>query len=154
MKKLTMLVPVIALICTVMACEPSDEKIANDTPKIKTTETVLDDHLVTSEDKVFTIVEDQPQPPNGMAAFNEYVKDNLKYPEKARKMGIEGKVFVQFVVNKEGQLTDVVSVKGIGAGCDEEAVKVVKNSPSWKPGLQRGQKVAVRMILPVAFKLN
>ena len=69
-------------------------------------------------------------------------------------MGIEGKAFVQFVVDKDGTLTEVQAVKGIGAGCDEEAVRVIQGAPKWKPGKQRGRAVKVRMILPITFKLG
>ena len=100
------------------------------------------------------VVEDQPEPQGGMQAFYEYVGKNLKYPSQARRMGIEGKVFVQFVVNTDGTLTDVQAIKGIGAGCDDEAVRVVKTAPKWKPGKQRGKPVRVRMVLPITFKLG
>ena len=105
-------------------------------------------------EEIFTIVEDQPTPEGGMQAFYQYVQKNLKYPAQARRMGIEGKVFVQFVVDKDGSITDVKAVKGIGAGCDEEAVRVLQGSPKWKPGKQRGRPVKVRMILPITFKLG
>ena len=105
-------------------------------------------------DEVFTIVEDQPEPRGGMGAFYQYVNKNIKYPNQARRMNIEGKVFVQFVIDKEGNITEVQAVKGIGAGCDEEAVRVIQNAPKWKPGKQRGRPVKVRMILPITFKLG
>lgn len=105
-------------------------------------------------DEIFMVVEDQPEPQGGMQAFYEYVGKNLKYPSQARRMGVEGKVFVQFVVNTDGSLTDVQAIKGIGAGCDEAAVEVVKNAPKWKPGKQRGRAVRVRMVLPITFKLG
>lgn len=105
-------------------------------------------------DEVFTIVEDQPQFPGGMPAFYKFVGDNMKYPAQARRMGIEGRVFVQFVVDKDGTVTEVKSVKGIGAGCDEEAERVLRTSPKFKPGKQRGRSVKVRMVLPIIFKLN
>ena len=78
----------------------------------------------------------------------------MEYPAQARRMGVEGKVFVQFVVDKDGSLTDVKAVKGIGAGCDEEAVEIVKSAPKWKPGKQRGKAVRVRMIIPITFRLG
>lgn len=125
-----------------------------------TEETVIED-IVFEEapeeevaDEIFTIVEDQPQPQGGMQAFYKFVGKQMKYPNQARRMGIEGKVFVQFVVDKDGTITDVQAVKGIGAGCDEEAVRVIKSSPKWKPGKQRGRPVKVRMILPITFKLG
>ncbi len=105
-------------------------------------------------EEVFTIVEDQPEFPGGMPAFYKFVGDNMKYPAQARRMGIEGRVFVQFVVDKDGTVTEVTSVKGIGAGCDEEAERVLRMSPKFKPGKQRGRAVKVRMVLPIIFKLN
>ncbi len=105
-------------------------------------------------DEIFTIVEDQPTPPGGMGAFYKYVATTLRYPAQARRMGIEGKVFVQFVVDKDGSLTDVQAIKGIGAGCDEEAVRVISKAKRWSPGKQRGRPVKVRMILPITFKLG
>jgi protein TonB len=77
-----------------------------------------------------------------------------KYPAQARRMGIEGKVFVEFVINKDGSIVDVRAMKGIGAGCDELAVKVVQEAPKWKPGKQRGKPVRQKMVLPITFKLN
>lgn len=105
-------------------------------------------------DEIFMVVEDQPEPQGGMAAFYEYVGKNLKYPSQARRMGVEGKVFVQFVVDKDGSINDVQAIKGIGAGCDEEAVRVIKAAAKWKPGKQRGRPVKVRMVLPITFKLG
>jgi protein TonB len=105
-------------------------------------------------DEIFTIVEDQPEPPGGMAAFYQYIAKNMNYPAQARRMGVEGKVFVQFVVDKSGNITEVQAVKGIGAGCDEEAVRVISEAARWKPGKQRGRPVKVRMILPITFKLG
>ena len=104
-------------------------------------------------DEIFTIVEERPSPVGGMKAFYEFVSQNLKYPAMARRMGLEGRVFVQFVVEKDGSLTDIQVVKGIGGGCDEEAVRVLSMAPKWNPGKQRGRPVRVRMILPIMFQL-
>jgi protein TonB len=105
-------------------------------------------------DEIFTIVEESAAPKGGMAAFYKYVSDKMKYPPQARRMGIDGKVFVEFVINKDGSISDVRAVKGIGAGCDEEAVRVVQSAPSWTPGKQRGKPVKQRMVLPITFKLG
>jgi len=105
-------------------------------------------------DEIFTIVEESAAPKGGMAAFYKYVGDKMKYPPQARRMGIDGKVFVEFVINKDGSISDVKAVKGIGAGCDEEAVRVVQGAPSWTPGKQRGKPVKQRMVLPITFKLG
>ena len=104
-------------------------------------------------DEIFTIVEEQPSPVGGMKAFYDYVFDNLNYPPRAARMGIEGRVFVEFIVERDGSLTDVKVAKGIGGGCDEEAVRVISEAPKWNPGKQRGRAVRVRMIMPIVFKL-
>ncbi len=104
-------------------------------------------------EEVFLIVEEPPAPVGGMEAFYNYVNENIQYPRQARTMRIEGRVFVQFVVDKDGSITNVEVLKGIGGGCDEEAVRVVKNAPKWNPGKQRGRPVRVKMVLPITFKL-
>ncbi|MFY0607273.1 MAG: energy transducer TonB [Cyclobacteriaceae bacterium] len=140
--------------------EEIEEEIEVELDVEVTEETVIEDivfeEVVEEEevDEVFTIVEDQPEFPGGMAAFYKFVGDNMDYPSQARRMGIEGRVYVQFVVDKDGTVTEVKAVKGIGAGCDEEAEKVLKMSPKFKPGKQRGRSVKVRMVLPIIFKLS
>jgi periplasmic protein TonB len=105
-------------------------------------------------DQIFLVVEETAAPTGGMPAFYEFVGKKLKYPAQARRMGIEGKVFVEFVIERDGTITDVKAIKGIGAGCDEEAVRVLQSAPKWKPGKQRGKPVRQRMVLPIAFKLG
>ncbi len=125
-----------------------------------TEETVIEDVVFEeapeeeAADEIFQFVEDQPAPVGGMKAFYEYVGKQMKYPAQARRMNIEGKVYVTFVVDKDGSLSDVRVLKGIGGGCDEEAVRVIQQAPKWKPGKQRGRPVRVRMQLPIIFKLN
>ena len=104
-------------------------------------------------DDIFTIVEVRPEPVGGIKAFYTYVGDNLQYPARARRMYIEGRVFIEFVVERDGSLTDIKVAKGIGAGCDEEAVRVISQAPKWNPGKQRGRAVRVRMVMPIMFKL-
>ncbi|MEQ8239136.1 MAG: TonB family protein [Cyclobacteriaceae bacterium] len=104
--------------------------------------------------EVFTIVEEQPTFEGGMDPFYQYVASEIKYPEQARKMGVEGRVYVQFVVETDGSLSEVKTVKGIGSGCDAEAVRVVQNAPAFKPGSQRGKPVRVRMVMPIVFSLD
>ncbi len=103
---------------------------------------------------IHQIVEEMPSPKGGLAAFYTYLNKNLKYPAQARRMGIEGRVFMIFVVEKDGSLTDVSVLKGIGAGCDEESLRVLENAPKWNPGKQRGNPVRVRYNFPIVFKLN
>jgi protein TonB len=104
--------------------------------------------------QIFLVVEETALPIGGYPAFYEYVQKKLKYPAQARRMAVEGKVFVEFVIEKDGTITDVKAIKGIGAGCDEEAVRVLEAAPKWKPGKQRGKPVRQRMVLPIAFKLG
>jgi protein TonB len=110
--------------------------------------------VVEKVDEIFDVVETQPSPPGGMSAWNKYLSDNLKYPTQARRMGVEGSVIVVFVVNTDGSIQDVEVLRGIGGGCDEEAVRVVKGAPKWEPGKQRGRPVRTRMRLPIRFKLG
>lgn len=104
-------------------------------------------------EEIFLLVEDKPEPKGGIKAFYKYVADNIRYPREATENQVEGRVYVQFVVNSQGKISDVEAVKGIGAGCDEEAARIVNEAPDWNPGKQRGKPVSVRMILPITFKL-
>ncbi len=104
-------------------------------------------------DEIFIVVEESAVPKGGMTAFYQMASENLRYPAQARRMNVEGKVFVEFVVDKEGKITNVVLVKGIGAGCDEEAIRILKLSPDWQPAKQRGKPVKQRIVLPIFFKL-
>jgi protein TonB len=128
-----------------------DVEITEDT---KIEELIFEDNLEEDVDEVFNFVEKQPEPVGGLKAFYKYVSENLKYPAQARRAGIEGRVILRFIVDKDGTLTDVRCMKGIGAGCDEEAMNVVKNAPIWNPGKQRGKAVRVQMTLPIIFKLE
>lgn len=105
-------------------------------------------------DDIFTIVEDMPRFKGGMESFYAYMSSHLNYPPEARRGAIEGKVFVQFVIDEEGNLDDVTVVKGIGHQCDEAAIQAIKHSPKWKPGKQRGRPVKTRMIIPINFSLT
>lgn len=105
-------------------------------------------------EEIFQIVEDQPSFPGGIGEFYKYVSENIKYPATAQRLDISGRVFVRFVVEKDGKPSQVEVVKGIGAGCDEEAVRVIQNSPQWLPGKQRGQPVRVFMTVPIHFILK
>lgn len=106
------------------------------------------------EEQIFTIVEDDPEFPGGQGALMQYLQSNLKYPTMAREAGIQGTVFVTFVVERDGSITDVRVLRGVGGGLDEEAIRVVQNMPNWTPGRQRGQAVRVQFNLPIRFVLN
>ena len=100
------------------------------------------------------VVEEQPQFPGGEQARMQYLADNISYPQKAREEGIQGTVYVTFVVEKDGSIADVRILRGIGGGCDEEAMEVVENMPDWKPGKQDGEPVRTQFNMPIRFTLN
>lgn len=104
--------------------------------------------------EIYMVVEQQPEFPGGVKALNSYLSQNLKYPEHARKQQVEGKVFVQFVVTKTGEIADVSVLKGIGYGADAEAVRVVQQMPRWIPGKQDNTPINVRYNLPINFQLR
>ncbi len=112
------------------------------------------DEEVLDEAPIFTVVESMPEFPNGMKELYVYLGNNIKYPVMAKESGIQGKVYVTFVVEKNGSITDVKVLRGIGGGCDEEAIRVVAAMPKWKPGKQRGKPVRVQYNLPVRFTLQ
>lgn len=106
------------------------------------------------EDTVYQIVEQMPQYTGGEEAMMKYVSENIKYPQAAKDKNIAGRVFVSFVVEKDGSIGEVKVLRGIGGGCDEEAVRVIKGMPKWKPGIQKGKPVRVSYMMPINFKLS
>jgi TonB family protein len=104
--------------------------------------------------EVFTVVEQHPEFPGGMKELSTYLGQNLKYPEAAEKANAQGRVFISFIVTKTGEITDVNLLKGIGFGADEEAMRVVRQMPRWKPGRQNGLVVNVKYNLPINFQLE
>ena len=104
-----------------------------------------------AREMVYTVIEKQPEFPGGMDALTNYLRKNVGYPEAAVKANVAGRVFVSFIVERGGQLTDIHLLKGLGFGCDEEAMRVVQAMPRWKPGSQSGRPVRVKYNLPVQF---
>ena len=105
-------------------------------------------------EEIFEIVEDPAQPIGGFPEFYAFIGKNMKYPRRAVEVGVSGKVYVRFVVDKDGSITQTEIVRGIGFGCDDEALRVLADAPKWKPGKQRGRPVKQRMIIPIMFKLS
>lgn len=105
------------------------------------------------EEPVFVIVESMPMFPGGEEARLKYLNENVRYPTMANEAGIQGRVYVEFVVEKDGSVTNVRVIRGIGGGCDEEAIRVVQNMPKWIPGRQRNVPVRVRFNMPIKFIL-
>lgn len=106
-----------------------------------------------AEAEIFTVVEESPSFPGGDEARIRFLTENIKYPQIARESSIQGTVYVTFVVEKNGNVTDVRILRGIGGGCDEEAVRVIKAMPKWNPGKQRGKPVRVQFNMPIKFTL-
>lgn len=159
-------IPVMALLGLAFACEQSitDETMS---PDVDDFAEVIDSDgnkeliglsngkvVELTGEEIFDMVEEQPSPSGGMEGWNAYLSENLVYPEQARKEGVEGTVIVVFVINKDGSISDVDILRGVGGGCDEESVRVVEQSPAWEPGRQKGLPVRTRMRLPIRFKLG
>lgn len=115
---------------------------------------VIEEEETTVEEEIFQVVEEDPEFPGGMDALYKYLGESLKYPPMAKENNIEGRVYVTFVVEKDGSISNARILRDIGGGCGQEAIRVVKAMPKWKPGKQRGKGVRVQFNLPVTFKLN
>ncbi|MBD78505.1 MAG: hypothetical protein CL840_06275 [Crocinitomicaceae bacterium] len=109
---------------------------------------------IDSDDEVFTFVEKMPEFPGGDDGLYKFLGDNIQYPAEAKEQGIEGIVYVTFVIKANGKVTDVEVLRGIGGGCDKEAKRVIKKMPNWTPGTQRGRNVNVQFNLPLRFQLS
>lgn len=141
-------------------------KVADPGPKTlkgdKDAEVVINEPVGTSDNKVteadpnqiFTSVEQVPEFPGGMEGFGRYLSKAIRYPAIAKENGTQGRVILTFVVEKDGSSTDIKVARGIGDGCDEEAVRALKNAPKWKPGIQNGRPVRVQYSIPVSFALS
>jgi protein TonB len=129
---------------------PPIEVVAPVAPPIETPKEVKK----VEEDIPFVIVEQNPEFVNGTKAMYQFLSNNIKYPAVARESAIEGTVYVGFVVGKDGSIRDVVVKRGIGGGCNEEAVRVVKLMPNWNPGKQQGKPVSVAYTIPIKFHLD
>lgn len=123
-------------------------------------ETIIDAVPVIEEDygeedaEVFIIVEDMPEFPGGELALRKWIADNVKYPVIAAENGIQGKVYVTFVVDKDGSVTNARIARGVDPSLDQEALRVVNKLPKWKPGKQRGKPVRVSYTVPINFQLQ
>ena len=103
---------------------------------------------------VYDVVEVMPQFPGGQIAMMKYIMENIKYPKQIMEEGIQGRVTVSFIVEKDGRVSNVRLLRSVQSALDKEAVRVVKSMPKWTPGKQNGKPVRVRFNLPVMFKLN
>lgn len=107
-----------------------------------------------NSDVVFIVVENEAEFPGGVEAMNRFMAENIKYPTLAKQKNIEGKVIISFIVEKNGTLSDIRTIKDIGEGCGDEGVRIVKLMPKWKPAKQKGQPVRQQFLLPISFVLT
>jgi protein TonB len=114
----------------------------------------VEEVIVEDDNELFTIVEQNPEFDGGEAGLIAFLRQNMVYPPNARRMQVEGTVYVSFIVNKNGTISDVKVMRGIMKECDREAVRVVEMMPPWKPGKQNGRNVNVRFTLPLKFRLH
>jgi TonB family protein len=111
-------------------------------------------NTIINEDTIFDVVQTAPIPMGGMKEWNEYLENNLTYPEESKEKNISGTVYVSFVVDKSGTINDVQTIRGVSPDIDAEAIRVIQAAPNWTPGKQAGKEVNVRMRLPIRFKTN
>ena len=139
-----------------LAISAADVKGNSDAPDAKDLSDLnqAQKQVVEEVEKPFTVVEQMPEFPGGDEARVKFLRDNMKYPQMAKESGISGTVYVTFVVSKTGQISDVKVLRGIGGGCDEEAVRVVRAMPGWIAGKQNGKAVPVQFNLPIKFTLQ
>ncbi len=129
-------------------------EVTDDTKNIEITPVKIEEEEEEEDVQIFTVVENDPMFPGGMEALYKYLRENIKYPQLARDNNITGKVYVTFVVEKDGSIANPRVLKDIGGGCGQEAIRVVKSMPKWTPGKQRGKAVRVQFNLPVSFNLQ
>lgn len=156
---------------------PKPKKLINPTvieSDPKEIEVVLDDYVIDFENEVvidseyvdplplpeeeidepLVIAEKMPEPVGGYEGFYTYLYKEIRYPSLARRGEVSGKVYLSFIVDKDGSLSEIKVIRGIGAGCDEEAIRALRMAPKWTPGKQRGKPVRVKMVLPITFRLK
>ena len=107
-----------------------------------------------NSDVVYTVVENEAEFPGGVAAMNRFLAENIKYPTLAKQKNIEGKVIISFIVEKNGSLSDIRTIKDIGEGCGDEGIRIVRLMPKWKPAKQKGPPVRQQFLLPISFVLT
>lgn len=115
---------------------------------------VVEDDNFFDEDDLFQTVEEMPEFPGGEAKLLEYLANNIHYPERAREQGVQGRCIIEFVIERDGTVTEPKVVRSLESQCDNEAMRVIKSLPKWKPGKQKGKPVRVKYTVPVQFKLT
>lgn len=145
-KTLVTLLTASALLINGCNTDSRDSEIVSGS-NLKTDKALLDE-------MVYTVTDEAPEFPGGLQSMYQFLGNNIRYPEKASKANVQGKVFLTFVVGSTGKIRDVKTLKGVGFGMDEEAERVVKAMPKWNPGRKDGKNVAVKYNLPISFQLE
>lgn len=127
--------------------------IASNTAFSQEDSTGVDTREDAKEEVIFIDPVLQPEFPGGSIALSKFLQRNIRYPEEAKKNKVQGKVYVKFVVQVDGSISDIKVLRGIGSGCDEEAIRVVEAMPKWKPGEKDGKPVPTEFVLPFSFRL-
>ena len=138
--------------------EPENNSMGAVIPENGKFELMGDTTVIVEEDIqkhiVLNMAEKMPEYPYGADSLLNYLSNEIVYPKKAQKKGVEGRVYVQFIVNRDGSISDAKVLRGIGVECDEEALRVINSMPNWIPGENNGKKVAVKYTLPIKFVLK
>lgn len=164
--KYLMFIPVVALLLLFSNC--ANNKSEQDKAAVETTETAptvapenatepkAETNVTENKDdsEVFNVVEHMPEYPGGMKELMKFLSSTIKYPANAEKNKIEGRVIVEFVVNKDGSLSDIKVVRGVDPELDAEALRVINAMPKWKPGMNKGEPVRVKFTVPVMYRLK
>lgn len=166
MKRNSILILAVITLSLFVACQPTtteNDSDLTDSQTLEATEIQEETTLTSTEtvseniekntETVFTVVEESAMFPGGQDELIKYLAQNIKYPKQARVRGVEGLVSVSFVVEKDGSLTDIKLLRDIGSGCGQEALRVVKEMPKWKPAKLKGEIVRMQFNLPVKFTL-
>jgi TonB family protein len=153
--KVVLVTPVALFLVLAFTASPMVQSIAQvDNSAREAQEIQQSPPQVKPDEQIFTVVEVMPKYPGGDEARMQYLQQSIIYPEAARKSGKQGTVYVTYVVEKDGSISNVELLRGFDKECDEEALKVVKNMPNWEPGLQRGKPVRVKYNIPIRFSLS
>ena len=144
-------IPVLVILLIANTKVTAQEDVSSATPFTQAESVSM---KVADNDSIYQVVEVMPEFPGGMDQMAKYLSENIKYPEEAKEKGISGRVFISFVIEKDGSVSNVEVMKSIGGGCDEESLRVVKAMPKWKPGMNKGKAVRVSYVLPISFKLD
>ena len=162
--KYLMFIPVVALLLLFSNCaNKKTDKAQSDTEKADTVVAVEPEKKAEPQaeatlpqektDSIYSVVETMPDYPGGQKELLSFLSRNIKYPTKAEENKIQGRVVIQFVVNKDGSVSDAKVVRSVDPELDKEALRVVNSMPQWKPGMQKGEAVSVKYTIPIAFRL-